>query len=451
MARVERLLDTDPGAPGGGAFRQVVLDTGLRILVESCPIPYTVAAALWFEAGSRHDGLATHGLAHLVEHVILRRAAAQGQFGVELESMGADIDATTERELTGFSIRALREDLPRVLGLLYNLVRAPSFTASDVEKERAVVEQEIGLHEADGEAHVQELLAARMFAGTPLDHPIAGDAKTVRRLGLADVRGFMAQWYRPARATLVIAGDIDPARTAAAAAEVFARWAHPAAAGTDPASGAVPVTAALSGPAHVFKPRALQEVHLCAGARGLHRDDPDQVALYALSALLGEGMSSRLFLRARDREALAYSIYSYYNLFLETGCFAVYAATRPEAYAGALRLIAEEFAAIAAGAVAEDELALARAKLRRNLLFNMEHVELRATRVVKEAVWNGRYYTIPELVRQSDAITPHDVRRVAERLFSGMRLFVAGLGPLDAAVPGAVSLPGGARLDLLPA
>jgi len=441
-------LATDPAAPGSGAFRQVVLDTGLRVLVESCPIPYTAAAALWFEAGSRNDGPATHGLAHLVEHVILRRAAAQGQFGVELESMGADIDATTERELTGFSIRALREDLPRVLGLLYNLVSAPSFTASDVEKERAVVEQEIGLQEADSEAHVQELLAARMFAGTPLAGPIAGDAETVRRLGLADVRGFMAQWYRPARATLVIAGDIDPARAAAGAAEVFARWRGPAAPG---ATAAGPAAKAQSGPAHVFKPRALQEVHLCAGAQGLHRDDPDQVALYALSALLGEGMSSRLFLRARDREALAYSIYSYYNLFLETGSFAVYAATRPEAYAGALRLIAEEFSAIAAGVVAEDELALARAKLRRNLLFNMEHVELRATRVVKEAVWNGRYYTIPELVRQSDAITSQDVRRVAGRLFSGMRLFVAGLGPLDDADPGAVSLPGGARLELVPA
>lgn len=427
-----RLLAFRTDAPGRGAFHQLMLGSGLRVLVEACPIPYTAAAALWLEAGSRHDGT-RHGLAHLVEHVVLRRAATQGEFGVDLESMGADIDATTERELTGFSVRVLREDLPRAVRLLRDLVAAPTFTASEVDKERQVVEQEIGLQSADGEARVQELLAARLFAGTPLAHPIAGDAGSLAALGLAEAHEFMSEWYHPRLATLVIAGDLDPRRTAEDAALVFDSWvAGPRNPGADtPRPQAV--AAPAPSPRHVFETRPLDEVHLCVGARGLERDDPDRVALYALSALLGEGMSSRLFLRARDREGLAYSIYSYYNLFAGAGSFAVYAATRPDAYREAARLIAGEFKALAARDVAPDELALARAKLRRNLLFNMEHVALRATRVVKEAVWNGRYFTIPELLSMIDAVTPADLRRVAERLFSNDAPVVAGVGPVAAA------------------
>jgi predicted Zn-dependent peptidase len=406
-------------------FRKDVLDNGLRVITEKIPSVRSVSIGIWVDVGSRDEGAGEEGLSHFIEHMVFkgtRRRTAEA-ISREIDALGGELNAFTSREGTTFYAKVLDEHAGQGIDLLADIFHHSRFDAKEVAKEKQVVLEEIRMVEDDPEDYLHDLHTKNAFRTHPLGRPILGEVATIQALRRSQVLAFRHRHYRPSQVVVSVAGNFSFGPVLKQLTSAFGGpW------GRGPASNRrIPPTIAHG--VHV-RPKPLEQAHVCFGMKGLSHGDKDRYGAYVLNAILGGGVSSRLFQEVREKRGLAYSIYSSVLCFTDSGLVTVYAGVRPDAAPRVMRLVLSELRRLQAKPVGRAELARAKSQLKGNLMLGLESTSSRMSKLAKDEIHFGRHIPLREIMTDIDAVSEDQLWRLSRELFDDRHLTVTALGPL---------------------
>jgi predicted Zn-dependent peptidase len=437
--------------------RITALDSGVRVVTERMPSVRSVALGFWIGAGSALERDEQAGISHLLEHMLFRGSAHYGSAEIDqiFDAMGAELNAGTDKETTSVFTRVLDHHLERAFDVICDMVWRPlvgspaGVPASELEAEREVVLEEIAMYEDDPQERVFDVLGEAVFGSHPLGRAVIGRAEVVGAVTGEQLRAFHAASYRPGNVVIAAVGSVDHDTLVEMARRVTA---DPAPAGSDsstqtpahptpahttrtpPGSPAPPYEEpGAGGPRFDRRVRFLrkdtEQYHLCLGGRGLARDDERRFALRVLDNVLGGSASSRLFQEVRERRGLAYSVFSFSNLFATTGDVGLYVGTRPENLAEALAVIASELQRFVEEPADAQELQRSRENAKGRLALSLESTAARMNRLGGSVLNGLPILPVEELIARIDAVTVDDLRELAAGCFRAPALSVAAIGP----------------------
>ena len=408
------------------------LDNGLQLVLTELPHARSVSISIYLRAGQRYEAAPEDaGISHFVEHLCFKgteRRPGPRLVAAEIDSLGGSFNAATDRELTVYYGKVTPDRFPEALDLLVDMLRGSQCRDEEIERERGVILEELAAVEDAPDEHASVLLDGLLWPGEPLGRDIAGAPRSIDALSGERLRGYYRSQYVANAVVVSIAGALPAAEARERAANAVADWPAGEPAGWVPAGGQPP------GPLLRLLEKETEQAHLGLGLRGLDSRDEDRHALALLSIVLGEGMSSRLFIRLREELGLCYDVHSSAAYLRDTGAFSVHAGVDP---ANAAETVREIVAALACLRSPIEAAELARAK---QLVRSRIQLQLEDTRSV--SAWHGSRLALGLPLRQPEEaiagferVTLEDVERVARRLVRGDRLQLAVVGPIaDASV-----------------
>jgi predicted Zn-dependent peptidase len=335
-----------------------------------------------------------------------------------VEGVGGSANAATDRESTVYWARVPRREAARAMGVLGELIVRPRLADADIEQERTVIVEEIRSYLDDPAEHAQMLIQQALFGDGPMGREICGDEAGVRALPAQAIRDFWNAAYRPANTVVAVAGDIDHAEAVGLVAEAFGTGT-----GTIPAFAPAPTLPA--GPRVLTARKDTSQAQLVIAVPALRRDHPDQWNLAVLNAVLGDGMSSRLFLGVREEKGLAYDVGSGISEYADAGVLEISAGVDPVQLPAAIEAILAELARLVDEPVPDEELAKAKAYLAGGLELRMDDTRHLASWVGGQEAMHERVLTLDEALAAVEAVRSDDVRRVASGLVTDEALRMA--------------------------
>lgn len=399
------------------------LANGLTVVTDPMPQLESVAVGVWVDCGARSETRARMGLSHMLEHMAFKGTARRSarQIAEEIEAVGGYLNAYTSREQTAFHARILKADVPLAVDILADILTAPAFEASELERERQVVLQEIGQARDTPDDIIFDHLQSVAFPDQPMGWPILGDEESVGSFSRDDLKSYMAENYRAGTMTLIASGAVGHAQMVRLAEEKFANLPQ----GARPE----PLPARYGGgELRLSEPH--EQMHVTYGFPGIAGNDPEIYAAQVYVTALGGGMSSRLFQEVREKRGLCYSVYAFANAFRDGGLIGIYAGTGADEAAGLSAVVAGEMASLAETANA-DEIARAKAQLKSGLLMGLERPAARAEQIATQLLTYGRVLSIDELTEKLEAVDVSAVRRFGSRLMEAATPALVALGPVD--------------------
>ena len=386
----------------------------------------SVAFGAWVRAASLHEPRERMGVSHLLEHMVFKGTERRSahQIALSLEALGGSLDAYTSREHTVYQARVLDEHLKEAADVIGDIVFRPSLRASDLALERKVILEEIGMVEDTPDDLVFELHNEALWGAHPYGYSILGTRDTVNALGVPELRELHGRVYHPSHVVVAASGNVEHERLLEVLAATGWTDAPP---GDTSRLVSPPPIAAPPTTRHVQRDGA--QTHIVAGTTAVAHSNPERFPFLLLSALLGGGMSSRLFQRVREEMGLAYAIYTFQSFHADSGVHGVYVATAPETAADALEAIRRELQEVVDDGLGEEEVAMGRQQLKGQVTLSLESVSSRMYRAASVELYDEPYRSLDELLALIDAVSVDDVARVARAYFDPAALTVVSLGP----------------------
>jgi predicted Zn-dependent peptidase len=407
-------------------YRKDVLPNGVRLVTEAMPHVRSVSVGVWMETGSRVEPEQRGGISHLIEHLVFKGTATRSAEDIAraIDGVGGQMDAFTAKEHTCFYVNVLDRHLPLAVDLLADILMRPRFAPEDIEKEKAVVFQEIKMVEDTPDDLVHDLFAERFWAGHPLARPILGLWERVRGFDRDTILGHFTEEYAPGKTTIAVAGNLDHAEALALVEARFADFRRP----TRPAASPPPATRAG---VHVV-PKSLEQVHLVLGFPGIPEASPERYALYLLNDVLGGSMSSRLFQEIRERRALVYAVHSGAQSYRDAGLLYVYAGTDPSRAGQVVEALLREIRRLKKDGVTVEEFRRAQDHLKGNLMLSLESTSSRMNRLARQEIRFGSFLSMDDMLAAIDGVRPEEVEALIHRLLDEEQLCLLTLGPVEA-------------------
>jgi predicted Zn-dependent peptidase len=402
-------------------FERTELPDGPRVISARLPWSRSVSVAAYVLAGSRLEGPGEAGVAHFMEHLTFKGTAAypsSRSISEAIEGVGGSANAATDRESTVYWARVPRRQAAKAMDVMGELIVRPTLADADIDQERTVIVEEIRSYLDDPAEYCQMLISQALFGDGPLGREICGDETGIRALPAASIRDFWGAMYRPANTVVAIAGDIGHAEAVELAARAFG-------AGARRVPAASPAPSLPAGPRVLTGRRDTTQAQLSIAVPALRRDHPDAWNLAMLNAVLGDGMSSRLFLTVREEKGLAYDVSSGIVEYADAGALEVSAGVDPERLPAAIEAILAELVRIAEEPVPAEELAKAKAYLSGGLELRMDESRHLASWIGGQEALHDQVLTLDEALGAVEAVQPEDIRRVAGELFHDDRLRMA--------------------------
>jgi predicted Zn-dependent peptidase len=408
------------------------LDSGVRVVTERVPSVRSVALGFFIGTGSAAERDQEAGISHLLEHMLFRGTARFGSEEIDqiFDAMGAEINAGTDKEATSLYSRVLDRHLERAFDVMSDMIWHPRF--GELEAEREVVLEEIAMYEDDPQDRVFDVLGKAIFGSHPLGRAVIGTAEVVGAVTREQLAAFHAARYLPHRIVIAAAGSIEHEELVEMTRAAQGAWDSPAQA--PDAQDSEPARAAALAPpdfqARVgFLQKDTEQYHVCLGGAGISRHDERRFGLRVLEGVLGGTSSSRLFQEVRERRGLAYSVFSYSNMYAQTGEVGVYVGTRPENLAEALSVLASELERCVEDPATEEELVRSRENLKGRVVLGLESTGARMGRLGGSVLNEMPILSVNEMLERIDAVDIDVVRELAGELFSPRGLSVVGVGP----------------------
>ena len=407
------------------------LPGGARLVMEAMPERHSTSVVLMFSGGSRLEDDRLGGVSHFIEHLFFkgtRRRPSSKEIADAIEGVGGFINASTDKELTAYWARVPSEHMSLGVDVLFDIVANSRLDPADVEKERVVILDELRMYQDQPQELVQNLFEELIWPGHPLGRDIAGTEASVSQLTRDDILEFADAHYRLPNLVIGVAGSLDVEAAIDLVAGGLSLRAEPDGAG--PSAPLPP----LESPRVQVRRRDTEQAHVCLGARALSYLDPDRYALDLLNTVLGEGMSSRLFLNIRERLSLAYDVHSFTQKHCDTGYLGVYIGVEPRKAPEAVNAVMAELRALGESGIAEEELARAKEFTKGRLRLELETTNGVAFWLTYQQLLLGSIKTIEEELALVDAVTVDDVQRVAKQVLNGpLQMAVIGPFPRDSA------------------
>lgn len=401
--------------------KTTTLSNGLQIVTDYVPSVESVAVGVWVGSGSRHEAAPFHGAAHMVEHMLFKGTHKRNAYEIAevIENVGGNMNAYTSREMTSYHVHLLKNDLPLAMDVIADIVQNSTMPDDEVERERDVILQEIGMCLDTPDDLVFDNLYEIAYPKQAIGSPIMGSSQSIKDMSRSALIDFVNTHYTSSNMVLCAAGNFDHDDLCARADSLFANLAK----------GKAPINVLpqyCSGESRVEKD--LEQAHVVIGFKGVSRLDDDYYTAQVLSILLGGGMSSRLFQEVREKRGLVYSIFSYHTAYKDDGQFGVYAGTGPDRLGELVPVVCEELMKVSQ-TLTELEVERAKTQIRANTLMAMESMMSRADQAAKSIVMRGRVRNVSEIIEKISAVDVQRVVDVAQRIFQSPPS-LAALGPL---------------------
>ncbi len=403
-------------------FERTALPDGPRVISSRLPGARSVSIAAYVRAGSRLESPAEAGVAHFMEHITFKGTRAYPStraISEAVEGVGGSFNAATDRESTVYWIRVPLREAPRAMDVLGELIIRPTLDAAEIDGERTVIIEEIRGYQDDPSEYAQSLFQTALFGTGSLGREICGDEVGIRALPEATIRDFWHALYRPANTVIAVAGDIDHAEVVDLASAAFGTGN-----GVVPTFEPAPLLPA--GERAMLGKRPTAQAQLVVGLPALHRDHPDSWALTLLNTVLGDGMSSRLFLSVREERGLAYDIGSGLVEYADAGALEVSAGVDTASLRQALGAILDELSRVRDELIPAPELAKAKRYLSGGLELRMEETRHIASWIGGQEALHDRVLTVDAALAAIERVSAEDIQRVAAVLIrdDGLRLSV---------------------------
>jgi len=408
-------------------IRRTRLTSGLRVVTEALPGLRSVTLGMWVGSGSRDETDEQSGASHFLEHLLFKGTADRTarEIAESIESVGGEMNAFTTHEQTVFYVRVPDTHFALAFDILADIVWQPAFRPNDVESERQVILEEIGMRDDTPDDLVHELFEQAMYPAHPLGREVLGSESSIKAMTRDAIASYHAEHYHPSNIVFAAAGNLTH-EDVLALAEL--RFPQETAARPERDRPALSATEALA-----VVNRQTEQDHVVVGVRALPALDPDRYAFTVLNQSLGGGMSSRLFQEVREERGLAYSVYSYRAAYEDTGFLAIYAGTAPDRVQETLGVIGTELDRLVAGGLSAAEIDAAKGHLAGSLAMSLETSSSRMRRIGRSEQVEGDVPSLDDLVERVLAVTADDVERVIDRVLRDTPRTLAVVGPHDAA------------------
>ena len=406
-------------------FERTALPAGPRVISSRLSGARSVSIAAYVLAGSRLESASEAGVAHFMEHITFKGTEAYPStraISEAIEGVGGSFNAATDRESTVYWVRVPRREAPRAMDVLGELIVRPVLDKKEIEGERNVIIEEIRSYQDDPAEYAQMLFQTALFGDGPLGREICGDEPGIRALPEATIRDFWGTTYRPANTVVAVAGDIDHAQAVELAAAAFGT-------GNGKIPGFDPAPALPAGDRARLGKRQTAQAQLVVGLPALRRDHPDSWVLALLNGILGDGMSSRLFLSVREERGLAYDIGSGLVDYADAGAIEISAGVDPASLREALGAILEELVRLRDELVPPEELEKAKRYLSGGLELRMDETRHLTSWIGGQEALHDRVLTLDEALAAIEAVTAEDIARVAGDLIRDEGLRLAAVAP----------------------
>jgi predicted Zn-dependent peptidase len=395
-----------------------VLRSGLRVALVPCEAE-SVAVGVFVESGSRHETERTTGISHFIEHMLFKGTPTRRPVDITraIEGRGGNFNAMTGEESTCYYAHMPSEYLGEAVDILSDMYLRATIPDDEFEREKGVVLEEIKMYEDEPDSVAMENLQRSVFPKSMLGAPVAGSAKSLLPLKPEDLRRYIKSHYRADNTVVVVAGSFDPAEALRVVSDAFgplkAGRPAPARSGKPGFGPVVPL---------VEKRKDVQQAQLALGYRTFGIGDGRRYAASVMDALLGRGMSSRLFQEVREKRGLSYDISSRMMFFQDAGMFTVTAGTDPSKAEKALATVDREIARLCERGVSAAELARTKEFLMGNFRLGHERVKSKLFFYGSMLLSFGRLVAPSEEVERIKSVTREDVKAVARSVFKkGLR------------------------------
>jgi len=407
-------------------YVRTTLPNGLRLVTAPIPHVRSVSIAFFFGVGSRYEPDDIAGVSHFIEHMVFKgskRYPSAQIISETIEGVGGLLNASTDRETTVYTARIASRYFDQAMDMLADMVRQPVFAVDEVARERKVISEEIGMYMDDPGSWVGVLANELFWLHTPLGREIAGTRETVQHMRAPDIRDYHARHYLPNNLVISVAGDVTPELVEETATRLLGDWK------SQPAPVWTPCPPAADAPRVRLDYRETEQTNFDMLMMGLPYVDNDRYALSLLNTILGDSMSSRLFLEVRERQGLAYDVGSAPVQYHDTGAFSITAGVAPEQTEAALTAILREVARIRDELVSPQELARAKEYTRGRITLSQENTGSVSGWYGAQELELGEIHELDDELEHFDAVSREDIRRVAQRIFSEEWLRLALIGP----------------------
>jgi predicted Zn-dependent peptidase len=404
-------------------FERTALPSGPRVISARIPGARSVSVAAYVLAGSRLETAEQTGVAHFMEHITFKgteRYPTTRSISEAIEGVGGSFNAATDRESTVYWVRVPRREATRGIDVVGELIVRPKLDTKEIEGERSVIIEEIRSYLDDPSEYCQTLFQVALFGEGPLGREICGDEAGIRALPGATIRDFWRSAYRPANTVLAVAGDLEHDEVVDLATAAFGS-------GNGTVPGFLPAPELPAGPRVMLGKRDTTQAQLAIGVPALRRDHPDSWTLAVLNGVLGDGMSSRLFLSVREELGLAYDVSSGLVDYADAGALEISAGVDPEQLPAAIDAILAELVRLRDEPVGAEELEKAKRYLAGGLELRMDETRHVASWIGGQEALHDRVLTIEEALAAIDAVDADAVRELAGRLFRDDALRLAAV------------------------
>lgn len=434
------------GQDSGALVRRTVLPGGVRVLSEAMPGLRSATVGFWVGVGSRDETTGHHGSTHFLEHLLFKGTARRTAMDIAIafDRVGGESNAVTGKEHTCYYARVLDDDLPMAVDVLCDMVTGALLDAGDVENERGVILEELAMNDDDPADLVHERFAELVLGTHPLGRPIGGTPETIRAVGRDDIADHYREHYTAPGLVVTVAGGVDHDRICELVSAGLTRSGWPLDPGHRPyprrevtGSGltvapTASTPAATVGEAHrlVVVNRPTEQANVVVGSTALVATDPRRYTMTVLNAVLGGGMSSRLFQEIREQRGLAYSVYSFASGYSDSGYFGLYAGCTPSRVEEVISLMVAELHRLAEDGLPEEELHRAHGQLAGGLVLGLEDTGSRMSRLGKAELVHGQYLGLDRALARIRAVGATDVQALAADLLARPQS-LAVVGPFD--------------------
>lgn len=403
------------------------LSNGIKLLTVPVAGTEAVTVLALFPVGSRYESKAQNGISHFIEHLMFKgteRRPTTLDISRELDKVGAEYNAYTSRDHTGYYVKVSADKIELALDLLSDMLWHSKFDAKEIEREKGVIVEELNMYKDNPTMYVEQLFEELMYKNHPLGRDVGGEPATVRGLSRAAIVNYYHQFYNPCNLVLVVAGKID--KNIQSLINKYFSLARRKKTKSSFSVFSFPSESAAEAAAHFKK---TDQIHLAMGFPGFSYDDPRSPILVLLNIILGATMSSRLFTEVRERRGLAYMIQSGLNRYHETGNLVVRAGLDQSRMSEALKVIMEELKKIKKRGVSAEELKIAKDNLAGHMVLQLEDSSAQAEWYGKSALLKKKIRTPQEELALYRAVKLVDIQKIANLVFQMSRLRLSAIGP----------------------
>lgn len=392
-------------------INRTLLSNGIRIISQRIPHASSVTIGIWVVGGSRQETPENMGVSHFIEHLLFKGTEKRTSFEVarEIDSIGGFLNAFTGREFVCYYAKSLADFFPKALDLLADIFLNAQFPADEIENERKVILQEIRMLEDNPDDHLNELFHQLFWKGHPLGMPIIGSAESIQAMSREFLVNYKRETYLAGDIIISAAGNLEHA----ALVELLSSYFLSLPAGTSRRLVLLPVQSKRV----AKEKKELEQLLFSLGTKGLAQNHPGRYDLLLLNTILGGSMSSRLFQEVREKEGLAYSIYSFLESHSDTGAFVISAGTTADKFNRVMEIVLRELRKLKTELLSETVLASAREQLKGNILLSLESSDNIMSKLAKNELYLGGYQSIEQVIAGFSAVTGETVLDLCNEIF----------------------------------